>query len=122
MKKLLLTISILLLVPVLMACGGSNDSNLVGVWEREVYQDEELWFTSLLILNADGTGESHTIIDEFEVPTLEFEWSTSGGEFTQEFTARDDADFSPTPLAYVVEGDTLTITEGANDFVYTRVE
>jgi len=110
MKKILLTILMVGFGLLLVACGGSNDSDLIGAWERDLGE----WGISTLTFDDDGTGIFY--LDSTRFDPEPFEWSTSGGVLTKEF------DDGTEELEYEIDGSSLTLIENGNEFVYTRVD
>jgi len=111
MKRILSIALIAMFSLVLIACGDSNESDLIGTWERDT--DFGIF---LITFNEDGTGTFD--IRDLSAPADRFEWSVNNGTLTKEFIDLDEVD----EMEYEVDGDILTLIEDGNDFIYTRVE
>ena len=87
MKKLLgLSFALVLLSGILTACGGSNNNELVGVWEFN-----EPAVVTELTFNADGTGIEFVSVEDPEVEVeFTFEWSVEGDIITIDFDGDDE--------------------------------
>ena len=112
MKKIGLTILMVISGLILISCGESNGS-IVGTWER----DNTEHGTSIMDFNDDGTGSW-----EIDSSTpFEFEWSTDGGILTMEFLPLGVTE--PLEREYRLEDGLLIFgMENGNEFIYNRIE
>lgn len=114
MKKITSVLLVLLMVLAvfgLVACGSSDNEDLVGTWESNI---------TLITFNEDGTGEWNTDGTGFGMGMITdyFTWSTSSGNLTFEF---EDGDTAVNP--YTLDGDTLTMIDSYHDeeLIFIRV-
>ena len=110
MKKSLIGTLLVLITFILVACGGSNNSDLIGTWERE-----HDFGTTIMTFSEDETG-TWTISGLSN--EADFEWSTNNGTLTKEFLDIDEIE----AFEYRIDGNNLIIIEDGNEFVYTRVD
>ena len=107
MKKILLTILVVAFSFTLIACGGSNDSDLIGSWERE-----HNFGITTIVFNEDATGTWNLNTDNSYI----FEWSTNNSILTKEYGDFDEK------FVYEVDGNNLILIEYGMKMIYNRVE
>ena len=109
MKKLLLTALVGIFTFVLVACGGSNNSELVGSWERESTWDGRIIVWEFFDDNSGTWNMGDGIPDVFE-------WSIRNNVITMEFTEFNESE----EYEFRIEGNNLIMIEDGNEFVYIR--
>jgi len=117
MKKLLGLMAILVLFGgILVACEGSSNSELVGVWEH-IGEEGTITYT----FNNDGTGVDFIVFTAGDEIDFDFEWSVTDVNLTIVYDS--EALGGITEWSYIIDDNTLILTRGDGyEVIFERVE
>lgn len=91
--------------------GGQNDPDLFGSWRNNTSETDY----EILTFNSDGTYANEFYSGGQLVFSFSGDWETSGSELTRYVNGM------PGISTFNVSGDTLTIIEGSDTYIYHRV-